>query len=125
MAKLIVKAKTLAPLTTVYDETKTITVKVGNVVNSSGGASGERGLKGDPFTYSDFTSEQLTALKGDKGDTGLKGDAGADGIDGTDATVVIAQTMGQSTTEVVSQKLLTDTVGDIGAALDAINGVVV
>ena len=29
-----------------------------------------RGQKGDPFTYSDFTAEQLAALKGDKGDTG-------------------------------------------------------
>lgn len=37
----------------------------------------------------------------------------------------VTQVQGQSTTEVVSQKLFTDTVGDIGAALDAINGVVV
>lgn len=34
------------------------------------GATGE---KGDPFTYDDFTDEQLALLKGDKGD---KGDAG-------------------------------------------------
>ena len=33
-----------------------------------------KGEKGDPFTYADFTSEQLEALKGakgDKGDTGI------------------------------------------------------
>ena len=30
-------------------------------------------LKGDPFTYSDFTPEQLAELKGDKGDTGPSG----------------------------------------------------
>lgn len=33
---------------------------------------GEKGDKGDPFTYEDFTEEQLESLKGDKGD---KGDA--------------------------------------------------
>ena len=31
---------------------------------------GNKGDKGDAFTYSDFTSEQLAALKGEKGDTG-------------------------------------------------------
>lgn len=37
----------------------------------------------------------------------------------------LTQTLGQSTTSAVSQKLLTDTVGDIDTVLDAINGVVV
>ena len=36
------------------------------------GPRGERGPKGDPFTYDDFTPEQLESLKGPKGD---KGDA--------------------------------------------------
>ena len=36
---------------------------------------GAKGDKGDPFTYSDFTTEQLAALKGAKGD---KGDPGSD-----------------------------------------------
>ena len=31
---------------------------------------GNKGDKGDAFTYSDFTAEQLAALKGEKGDTG-------------------------------------------------------
>lgn len=69
------------------------------------GIQGEQGEKGDPFTYSDFTAEQLAALrgpqgdKGDKGDPmryedlspaqieslrGPKGDDGADGQDGQD-----------------------------------------
>lgn len=39
------------------------------------------GAKGDPFTYKDFTPEQLASLKGDKGD---KGDNGIDGKDGAD-----------------------------------------
>ena len=38
-----------------------------------------KGDKGDPFTYEDFTPEQLASLKGDKGD---KGDNGKDGADG-------------------------------------------
>lgn len=46
------------------------------------GEKGEQGEKGDPFTYADFTPEQLAALKGPKGDKGDKGDTGADGMQG-------------------------------------------
>ena len=35
------------------------------------GEQGQRGLKGDPFRYEDFTPEQLEALKGPKGEDGL------------------------------------------------------
>ena len=35
------------------------------------GPQGEPGPKGDPFTYADFTPEQLEALKGPKGEDGL------------------------------------------------------
>jgi hypothetical protein len=35
-----------------------------------------KGAKGDPFTYEDFTEEQLEALKGEKGDKGEKGEKG-------------------------------------------------
>lgn len=38
------------------------------------GIQGEQGEKGDPFTYSDFTAEQLAALRGPQGDKGDKGD---------------------------------------------------
>ena len=37
------------------------------------GPRGERGPKGDPFTYEDFTPEQLESLKGPKGDPGAPG----------------------------------------------------
>ena len=40
---------------------------------------GPKGDKGDPFTYADFTPEQLAGLKGEKGD---KGDTGEQGIQG-------------------------------------------
>lgn len=46
------------------------------------GDTGDKGDKGDtgaPFTYEDFTEEQLASLKGEKGD---KGDQGAQGIQG-------------------------------------------
>lgn len=44
------------------------------------GATGPQGPKGDPFTYEDFTAEQLEALtgpQGPKGDTGPQGQQGA------------------------------------------------
>lgn len=40
------------------------------------------GPKGDPFTYEDFTEEQLAALKGPKGDPGEKGEKGEKGDPG-------------------------------------------
>lgn len=39
--------------------------------------NGSKGSQGDAFTYSDFTDEQLAALKGEKGD---KGDRGISGV---------------------------------------------
>lgn len=43
------------------------------------GVQGPQGAKGDPFTYEDFTPEQLAALKGPKGDTGAPGATGPAG----------------------------------------------
>jgi hypothetical protein len=43
---------------------------------------GDKGDKGEPFTYQDFTPEQLASLKGEKGDKGDKGDKGEQGIQG-------------------------------------------
>ena len=40
---------------------------------------GLKGEKGDPFTYDDFTAEQLEALRGPQGEQGPKGDKGEDG----------------------------------------------
>lgn len=40
------------------------------------GARGEKGDTGAAFTYSDFTAEQLAALKGDRGDKGDPGERG-------------------------------------------------
>lgn len=46
------------------------------------GPQGPQGAKGDAFKYSDFTSPQLAALKGDTGAQGPKGDTGAQGAQG-------------------------------------------
>ena len=46
------------------------------------GPVGPQGPKGDPFTYDDFTPEQLEKLKGPKGDTGPRGEQGPQGIQG-------------------------------------------
>ena len=55
------------------------------------GPQGPAGLKGDAFTFEDFTTEQLVNLKGPKGDTGPagpqgpkgdKGDTGPQGLQG-------------------------------------------
>ena len=45
---------------------------------------GEKGDTGAAFTYSDFTAEQLAALKGEKGDTGAPGKDGKTPVKGTD-----------------------------------------
>ena len=43
------------------------------------GNDGAKGDKGEAFKYTDFTEEQLAALKGDKGDIGLTGPKGETG----------------------------------------------
>ena len=45
------------------------------------GDSGQQGEKGDPFTYDDFTPEQLEALRGPKGDNGQNGSTPQRGVD--------------------------------------------
>ena len=46
------------------------------------GPMGPKGEKGDAFTYNDFTSEQLEALKGPKGEVGPQGPIGPKGDTG-------------------------------------------
>ena len=52
-----------------------------------------QGAKGDPFTYDDFTSEQLEGLRGPKGDDGVDGAPGADGKDGIDGKAAVISSM--------------------------------
>ena len=37
---------------------------------------GEQGPQGDPFTYDDFTEEQLEGLRGPQGEQGIQGERG-------------------------------------------------
>lgn len=46
------------------------------------GLQGKQGPQGKPFTYEDFTEEQLQALTGPQGPAGEKGDKGATGEQG-------------------------------------------
>ena len=46
------------------------------------GAKGDPGPKGDPFTYDDFTPEQLADLQGPEGPPGSEGPAGPEGPQG-------------------------------------------
>ena len=46
------------------------------------GENGVDGKDGAPFTYADFTPEQLASLKGERGEKGDRGERGADGADG-------------------------------------------
>lgn len=55
------------------------------LTNGSDGVKGDPGEKGDPFTYEDFTVEQLAFLKGEKGDTG---NPGVNGLDGKSITAI-------------------------------------
>ena len=85
-------------------------------IQGKAGENGQQGPKGDPFTYSDFTEEQLATLKGPKGDkgdagavgpqgpagetgaTGATGPAGSPGKDGTSATITAATASVDNTT---------------------------
>lgn len=88
------------------------------------GKQGIQGPKGDSFTYSDFTPEQLEALKGEKGDQGEKGEQGDTGPQGpqgpqgepgqvdmktfyannTESLIFILKTLGDADTEAFLQK---------------------
>lgn len=96
------------------------------------GIQGIRGEKGDTGPQGLQGDRGLQGPKGDKGETGdvgpqgIQGETGPQGIQGIQGPPVpVAQELGQSTTDAVSQKLLTDTVGNLATVLDRINGVVV
>lgn len=64
------------------------------------GPQGPQGEKGDPFTYEDFTEEQLAALKGEKGDKGDQGEQGPAGeITETQVTALKTELQGYINTQ--------------------------
>lgn len=70
--------------------------------------NGQNGKDGKPFTYDDFTPEQLAGLKGEKGEKGDKGADGKNGVNGTDGKDGI----GISDVTVLSDGTLTITLSD-------------
>ena len=69
------------------------------LVRGPQGIQGERGPKGDPFTYSDFTPSQLAALVGPQGPAGPQGSAGPTGPTGPQGPQGAAFTYADFTTE--------------------------
>lgn len=94
------------------------------------GEQGIQGPKGNPFTYSDFTAEQLAALKGpkgEKGDTGAagpqgpKGDTGPQGPAGSDATVTVDDAISESSTNPVQNKTIFIEINNIHYKFERLN----
>jgi|GEM_PF-3022371 hypothetical protein len=75
------KVQAVTPDLSTYATKAEVEAKVSTVTGQKGDP-GPKGDKGDPFTYADFTSEQLAALKGPKGDQGIPGVAGPQGQQG-------------------------------------------
>lgn len=98
------------------------------------GETGPQGVKGDPFTYADFTAEQLAALKGEKGDKGETGPQGPKGEpgsiesltingkapDGSGAVTLTAGDLGAASAEDVSQ--LKDDIAQVSESITEIIG---
>ena len=99
------------------------TLNIGHVV----GTNGSDGEKGAPFTYEDFTPEQLASLKGKDGEKGapftyedftpeqlaaLKGDAGSDGISPTVTIEQIGKTISITVEDITGTTTKSFTVPD-------------
>lgn len=75
------KVRAVTPDLSTYATKSEVEEKVG-IVTGQKGDPGPKGDKGDPFTYADFTPDQLAALKGPKGDQGIQGIQGPIGPKG-------------------------------------------
>ena len=89
-----------------------------------------QGPKGDPFTYDDFTPEQLAALKGADGAPGKDGKDGKDGAQGPQGPqgasavfdpdtgnilATLESTTGLNAANAMTQKAVTESLGLVGA----------
>lgn len=75
------KVQAVTPDLSTYATKSEVEAKVSTVTGQKGDP-GPKGDKGDPFTYADFTPDQLATLKGPKGDQGPRGLDGAKGEPG-------------------------------------------
>ena len=76
------KVQAVTPDLSTYATKAEVEAKVSTVTGQKGDP-GPKGDKGDPFTYADFTPDQLAALKGPKGDPGPQGPQGPAGVGGS------------------------------------------
>ena len=99
------------------------------IIHPFTGLAGKNGLDGlTPYIQNNFwyignqnTGVDARGLRGATGPQGPKGDTGPQGPKGDPGeSVNIVQTTGQSTTAVMSQKAVTDLVGDISAVLASV-----
>lgn len=70
------------PTPTEYQQLVNLATETKQIAQSVRTDADNGAFKGDPFTYSNFTAEQLAALKGEKGDTGAQGPQGVKGDKG-------------------------------------------
>lgn len=75
------KVQAVTPDLSTYATKAEVAEKVSTATGQKGDP-GPKGDKGDPFTYADFTPDQLAALKGPKGDNGDQGIQGVPGPQG-------------------------------------------
>lgn len=87
------KVQAVTPDLSSYATKAEVEAKVSTVTGQKGDP-GPKGDKGDPFTYNDFTADQLVALKGPKGDPGPKGDKGEPGPKGDQGIQGVAGSQG-------------------------------
>lgn len=90
------------------------------------GIQGEKGDTGDPFTYDDFTQEQLAALTGPKGDKGDTGDPAPSEEVTPAVNAYLAANFSNPSNPPLDRTLLSsasaapaDMVGDLKSALDS------
>ena len=86
------------------------------------GNDGAKGDKGEAFKYTDFTEEQLAALKGDKGDIGLTGPQGETGPVGPQGVKGDPFTYDDFTSEEIEglKKPATDAANELNKYLDIV-----
>lgn len=89
------------------------------------GPQGDDGVKGDAFVYSDFTPEQLLALKGPKGDTGADGTDGVDGVTQNATTIVMTGLVTDTATPALDTDTLLIVIGKLQAQITALEARVV
>lgn len=126
----------VSPTVSVSKNGKITTVSITDVNGTKTATinDGNDGAKGDPFTYADFTAEQLASLKGDKGNDGytpvkgkdyFDGEKGADGVSTTHSwngtTLTITSASGTSSANLKGEKGDTGSAGKDGTSVTVSN----